>query len=187
MQAPVALPSAATLSGSNRMTKKKRPKALEDGTATADAAGRLQPNQDIVTLDLHREALEVQAGVVFALAAVQVERPAVPGAGQDAAVDFAFMQRAGGMRADALGGNEFAVDQKYRDRLIADRNPQGFTVTQGLGRADLVVDHAAGDHFRVCCTHDGSPHPSCCSPLNPGGDRGSGGYRSARTCRRSPG
>src|SRR5690606_15560836 len=167
MQAPVALPSAATLSGSNRMAKKKRPKALEDGTATADAAGRLQPNQDIVTLDLHREALEVQAGVVFALSAVQVERPAMPGAGQDAAVDFAFMQRAGGMRADALGGDEFAVDQKYRYRLVADRDPKGITVAQGLGRADLVVDHAAGDHFRVCCTHDGSPHPSCCSPSTP--------------------
>src|SRR5690606_39728703 len=96
-----------------------------------------------VTLDLHREALEVQAGVVFALAAVQVERPAVPGAGQDAAVDFAFMQRAGGMRADALGGDEFAVDQKYRDRLIADRNAQGLAATQGLGPADPVVDHAA--------------------------------------------
>src|SRR5690606_11743113 len=164
MQAPVALPSAATLSGSNRMAKKKRPKALEDGTATADAAGRLQPNQNIITLDLHRKALEVQAGVVFALSAVQVERPAMPGAGQEAAVHLALVQRAGGVWADALGSDELAVDQKYRDRLIANGNAKRFAVAQGFGRADLVVDHAARNHFCVCCTHDGSPHLSCCGP-----------------------
>ena len=57
---------------------------------------------DLITFDPHRELWLANAAVQLMLAGANVELPAVPGAHQNRADQFAFAQRSALMRANAV-------------------------------------------------------------------------------------
>lgn len=69
----------------------------------------------------------MQARVDAVLARRYVELPAVPRAGDDAAVQFALGQRATGVRADAVEREEPILDVKQCDDAAADDELAPFT------------------------------------------------------------
>lgn len=95
-------------------------------------------DQDADSVDTHCQLRLDDARRNLALTIANVKLPAMPGAGDDAAVQPAFSQRTALVGADAVEGEELAVDIVQRHNPVAGDAFQGRT-----GRA--FVDRRHGD------------------------------------------
>src|SRR5262249_21849857 len=107
-------------------------------------------DQHVIPFHLHREALVRHLAVEAVLAALDVELPAVPGAGDYGAVQSPFAERAAGVRANAIQGVKRPLDVVEGDDLVIGHDffgrPGGYITDRGAAN---VTGHETSRGIRV--------------------------------------